>query len=104
MTLVEMALRYGLKSADGLRRQAIRGTLKASKVGTGRHAVWVVREEDAQQYAHDHLGKPGFSSATHPFHGQRPPRKGEGEKKKPTYGNDDSNSAPEPPGGKSDPE
>jgi len=77
MTLVEMAARYGLKSADGLRRQAIRGTLKATKIGTGRHAVWVVREEDAERYASDHLGKPGFSSTSHPYHGTRPPRKPE---------------------------
>lgn len=74
MTLVEMASRYGLKSADGLRRQAILGVLKASKVGTGRHAVWVVREEDAERYAAEHLGKRGFASADHPHFGTRPKR------------------------------
>ncbi len=75
MTLIEMAARYGLKSADGLRRQAIRGTLTATKVGAGRHAVWVVREEDAERYVRDHMGKPGFASPDHPAHGTRPPRK-----------------------------
>lgn len=74
MTLVEMASRYGLKSADGLRRQAILGKLKATKVGTGRHAVWVVREEDAEHYAAEHLGKRGFASAEHPHFGTRPRR------------------------------
>jgi hypothetical protein len=58
MTLTELADKIGVK-AGTLRRQVLLGVLKASKVGTGAHAVWLVSDEEAERYARDHAGKPG---------------------------------------------
>ncbi len=80
MNLKEAAANLGLKSADGLRRQAINGVLKAEKIGTGQHAVWLVHEDEVERYRREHLGqRTGFHDPRHPRYGMggsgRPPRK-----------------------------
>lgn len=71
MTLIELAQRLDLTSTDGLRHQILRGVLRAEKVGTGAHAIWLVSEEEADRYAREHRGRLGFASASHPLHGKR---------------------------------
>jgi excisionase family DNA binding protein len=77
MTLAELAAYLGLKSVTGLRAQIHRGVLRATRVGTGRHAIWLVAEGEAERYREEHLGKRGFSSPSHPYHKKRPPRTAE---------------------------
>lgn len=55
VTLPELARRAGMRSTGGLRTQIERGVLKAQKVGRD----WLVREEDAQAYLDNHVGKRG---------------------------------------------
>lgn len=72
MDLQNAAARLGLKSADGLRRQAIKGVLRAEKVGTGRHGVWMVHEDEVERYRREHLGqRTGFHDPRHPLYGKR---------------------------------
>jgi hypothetical protein len=73
MTLAELAAHLGLKSVTGLRAQIHRGVLSATRVGTGRHAIWLVAEAEAERYREEHLGKRGFASPTHPLHGKQGP-------------------------------
>jgi hypothetical protein len=54
VTLVELAARLGLKGVSGLRTQIHRGVLRAERVGSGQHAVWLVPEEEAARYEREH--------------------------------------------------
>lgn len=71
ITLPQLAARLGLKSIASLRHQITRGRLQAHKVGRD----WLVTEAEAERYAREHLGKRGFASTEHPYHGTRPPRR-----------------------------
>jgi hypothetical protein len=71
VTLPQLAARLGLKSIASLRHQIARGRLQARKVGRD----WLVTEAEAERYAREHLGKRGFASTDHPYHGTRPPRR-----------------------------
>ncbi len=55
MTLGEMAAELGLRSGDGLRRQVLRGALRAEKIGK----TWVVTRDEMERYAREHLGQRG---------------------------------------------
>jgi hypothetical protein len=80
MNLQDAAAKLGLKSADGLRRQAIKGVLKAEKVGAGQHGVWLVHEDEVERYRREHRGqRTGFHDPQHPMYGKGGsgrPRKG----------------------------
>jgi hypothetical protein len=81
MNLQDAAAKLGLKSADGLRRQAIKGVLRAVKIGTGQHGVWLVHEDEVERYRREHLGqRTGFHDPRHPLYGKQGPgrpRKGD---------------------------
>jgi len=66
MTLNEMAAALGLKNAESLRKAVRRGIIKTELI---------VTVEEVERYRREHLGKRGFRSPDHPFHGTRPPRK-----------------------------
>ncbi len=70
MTLEEMARSLGLKNAESLRRQVLRGVIKAERVG---NRTYVITDEEVERYRREHLGKRGFASATHPLYGEQGP-------------------------------
>jgi len=72
MTLNEMAVALGLKNAESLRKAVRRGIIKTERIGK---RTLIVTIEEVERYRRDHLGKRGFLSPDHPFHGTRPPRK-----------------------------
>ncbi len=55
MTLTEAANALGLTSGEGLRRQVLRGALRAEKIGK----TWVVSEAEVERYRQVHLGQRG---------------------------------------------
>jgi len=72
MTLNEMAAALGLKNAESLRKAVRRGIIKTERIG---NRTLIVTVEEVERYRREHLGKRGFRSPDHPFHGTRPPRK-----------------------------
>jgi excisionase family DNA binding protein len=72
LTLKEAAERLNL-SAGTLRLQVRAGKMAATLAGK----TYLVMASEVERYRRDHLGKHGFAAESHPFHGQRPPRKGE---------------------------
>jgi hypothetical protein len=82
MNLQEAAAKLGLKSADGLRRQAINGVLRAEKIGAGRHGVWLVHVDEVERYRREHLGqRTGFHDPKHPRYGEQGPGRGRPKRK-----------------------
>jgi hypothetical protein len=76
MTLVEMAAKLDVTNHT-LRQQIHRGALKAEKIGAGRHAIWLVSDEEYERYRREHHGKRGFAAESHPLHGKGRPRRSE---------------------------
>lgn len=74
MTLIELATRWNISTA-ALRLAISRGALRAEKVGTGAHGVWLVSVDEAARYQRENRGKHGASSPRHPKTGNRTPRK-----------------------------
>jgi excisionase family DNA binding protein len=72
LTLAQAAERIGV-SPITLQQQIRKGALHGEKMGK----QWVVTADELRRYADERLGKRGFASPTHPFHGKRPPRHGE---------------------------
>jgi excisionase family DNA binding protein len=70
MTLEEMARSLGLKNAESLRRQVLRGVIRAERVG---QRTYVITDEEVERYRREHLGKQGFASTSHPLHGKQGP-------------------------------
>jgi len=72
LTINQAAERIGI-SPITLRLQVRRGKVTAERFGR----QWVIRAAEVERYRRDVQGKPGFAAETHPYHGQRPPRKGD---------------------------
>ena len=74
MELTELAARWKITTA-ALRMAIQRGSLKAERVGNGRHSVWLVALPEIDRYERDNLNKRGTASPRHPGTGGRPPKK-----------------------------
>jgi len=72
LTISQAAERIGI-SPITLRLQVRRGKVTAERFGR----QWVIHAAEVERYRRDVQGKPGFAAETHPYHGQRPPRKGD---------------------------
>ncbi|MDQ6831838.1 MAG: helix-turn-helix domain-containing protein [Chloroflexota bacterium] len=72
LTLKEAAARIGV-SPITLQQQIRKGVLHAVRLGN----QWVVTADDLRAYTATRQGKRGFASPSHPYHGLRPPRKGD---------------------------
>ena len=72
LTLKEAAARIGV-SPITLQQQIRKGALPAIRLGN----QWVVTADDLRIYTETRQGKRGFASPNHPYHGLRPPRKGD---------------------------
>jgi excisionase family DNA binding protein len=72
LTVNQAAERIGI-SPDTLQSQIRRGKIPAQRFGR----QWMLTAPAIRQYIEERKGKHGFAAESHPFHGQRPPRKGE---------------------------
>lgn len=72
MTLSEAASRYGV-ARKTLLTQIRRERLEATRSGN----AYLVTSDEMERYVNERKGQHGFASPAHPFHGRRPPRKGE---------------------------
>ncbi len=72
LTLTQAAERLGV-TRNTLAQQAKKGVLHATLAGK----VYLVTASELERYRREVQGKTGFAAATHPYHGKRPPRKGE---------------------------
>jgi hypothetical protein len=73
MELTELAARWKITTA-ALRMAIGRGALKAERVGSGRHSVWLVTLPEVERYEKENQGKFGTASSRHPGTGGRPPK------------------------------
>lgn len=71
LTLVEAGALIG-RSPRTLYLQIRNGRLMGEKHGRD----WLVRESEVRRYERETMGRHGFASTDHPFHGQRVPGSG----------------------------